>query len=119
MVKPLQVDHEDLREAVNRQIFFDVYLLFALGALEACVHHPFGLDKFVQAFGEFDIAEEANSFSGNLDGKVHEVVEGTVLKAARKALCSVNQLPFEKVCHNRVVSGFVVSCPLFALLVYR
>ena len=95
VVESLQVDDQNLGEAVYRQIFFDVHFLLALAAFESCLDHPLRLDVLLEALGEFDAAKEADCLPRDLDTEIHEVVKGTILEAAVETLRPIEQLPLK------------------------
>ena len=66
VVEALQVDDEDLGEAVDRQVLLDVDRALALRALEAGAYHALRLDKLLQALLQLYTAKKAHSFPRNL-----------------------------------------------------
>lgn len=119
VVKALQVDDEQLGEAVDGQVLLNVDLFLAGGAFEARGNHALWLDKFVQAFAQLDAAQEPHSLPRNLHTQVHEVVKGAVLEAAAEAAGPTAELTLEEVSHGGVVPGLVILVVLFALLNQR
>ena len=86
MVEPLQVDHQNLREPIDGQIFLNVYFPLALATFESSLHHALGFDILLEALRQLDAAEEPNRFAWYLDTQVHKVVKCAIGETAAEAL---------------------------------
>ena len=95
VVKPLKVDAEYFREAVDAHPLLNRYFLLAAFTLVTTVNHLLCTEVMLQTVVDVHLTCKLNGLSGDLYAQVHEVVKSGGLMVALETTDAAHELALE------------------------